>query len=170
MKLKGNLDTWYFENTLKSPVLYNTILELRKTIKSYITVILENKTEIKELLKEKNNLKKEFKNDIMDFPKDLGSSIKEINEKIKDNHKNIELIEKKLWGTVDREEDGIIWRHDKYVTEYKKNIIEDDNIFLELDNESTEDDIKMIKNKIIEFLKTNNLNFKLILIILFLKF
>ena len=157
-EIKGKFDIWYLESNFNPPTLVSIILHLRKKVVDFTSKILEIKTEIKDLNAEKKQLEIEFDKDITEFPLDLKEKFEKNNLNIEKRKKSINEIEKVLWGTFDKTEEGLIWNHDKLLLEYKKINLDDDALFEELFDKSTGEGLEKLKNRIKNILTENRID------------
>lgn len=141
---------------LKADEILQEIIEIRKNVEGFKKQIRGKRVELKRLLKENESLEKEFDKDVTDFPKNLKEDIISKRDQINSKKREIYEIEKKLWGTVG-DGAGLIWRHDRLFDEYKKLMIDEDELFDELKNKSIGRYTDKLKQKIKEALKFNKI-------------
>ncbi len=141
------------EKKIKANKLIEEIMELRNKIEGYKKEIREKNLVLNELHKENKVLEKQFGNDVTSFPLSLKDEIKNKREKIINVEKERTKIKYKLWGTFDTE--GLIWKHDRLVQDFKRQSIGDQVLFKELDYKSSDRWIGELKKKILKNLKGN---------------
>lgn len=146
-EIYGKYELWYVENNLEPPELDKYILKVRAGIVVIISRILELIEEKKNLGNQKNNLENEFESDIRNFPDDLSNKLESTERDILKKQQIINEFEKRLWGILGKEE-GLIYKHDRLVREFKKMKLGDDYRFEILDDRSTEKMNKIVGDKI----------------------
>lgn len=147
-EIKGQFDIWYMENNYGEPKVIDKILELRINCKELIRQVLEIKSEVTQLNKDKEDLERQFENDVPDFPIDLKEKYDKIENEIEIRNKRIYKIEKDLFGTLEPFLEGLIKKHDRWVEEYKRIAIDDDKKYNELSKKSSYNKIIEIQQEI----------------------
>lgn len=133
-------------NKTKDVKLLEEILELREKIEDYRSKVNRINREIKILHKEKTELEKSYDKDVTDFPVDLRTKIKKNKERIIQAEKERVKCKLALWGTFDTE--GMVRRHDRLYDEYKRLVLDDDELNDELKNKSIDRYTEKLKHKI----------------------
>ena len=132
------------------------IISLRKRIEDIKKKVRNKKRELNKLQEENATLEKSFDSDITIIPVNLKKELKAKREKINTIKQEIFEIKKILWGTVS-EGGGLIWKHDRLYDEYKKLIIDEDELFYELKDKSINRYTDKIQKKIKDALKRNQI-------------
>lgn len=153
----GNYEIWYVENNFETPTIEEYIIHLRKEIKDLVTKILEANSDIKKLNTEIAELQKRYDNDIENFPEDLLSKLEDVEREAFQKGALKKEIEKLLWGTVEKSEEGLIWKHDRMVFEFKKIKIGKEDVFEKLSRISIEKQLEKINKEIIKVLTFSNI-------------
>ena len=135
-EIAGKYELWYVKNKFESPTLESYIFDLRKDIYDYVSIILTEIKNIRSMTKQKEDLEKKFDSDIENFPDDLLTKLESIERHILLKNQSVENIEKKLWGVLGSQKEGLVYKHDRLVFEFKKIKLKDDNRFSELREKS----------------------------------
>ncbi|MGA7722085.1 MAG: hypothetical protein WCA84_13025 [Ignavibacteriaceae bacterium] len=157
-EVKKIFEAWYCANGTVPPDLYNYILYLRRQINELIKSRRQIKSEILILDKEIEILEKQFENDITDFPAGLNKVLQAKEDEKKKKLKMIAAIEMQFWGVYGKSE-GLYWKHSKYVDEYKKINLDDDELYNKLLDKSTDRQYREIEQEIKKVLAANNIPF-----------
>ncbi len=157
-EVKKIFEAWYCANGTVPPDLYNYILNLRRQIDELIKSRRQIKSEILSLDKEIENLEKQFENDITEFPAGLNKVLQAKEDEKKKKLKMIAAIEMQFWGVYGKSE-GLYWKHSKYVDEYKKINLDDDELYNKLLDKSTDRQYREIEQEIKKVLAANNIPF-----------
>lgn len=154
---KENLESFESKYITKNylPTITNKIKKLRIEINKLIKSRLPIKAEIKNLRNELAHLETKFDNDIDEFPLNLKDELADCKEKLEKNEQALNNIDIQLWGTFDSKEEGLIWKHDRLVQDFKKQSIGKQEVFVELDYKSTGRWTEELKKKIIKILSRN---------------
>ena len=113
-EIKGKFDIWYLEHQIEPPTLVDKILQMREKIVQCASTILTLKSDLNSLNNEKESLEKQFDNDIISIPADLSAKLKQKEYEIESVLITIEELRIKLYGKVNGEEEGLIWKHDRF--------------------------------------------------------
>ena len=136
-EIKGKFDIWYMENNCNEPKVIDKILELRKNCKELIRQVLQIKSEVTQINKDKEVLEKQFENDVTDFPIDLKDQLNKLEDEIEIRNKRIYKIEKELFGTLEPFREGLIKQHDRLFEQNKRIDFGDDKKYNELSKKSS---------------------------------
>lgn len=146
----GNLQLFESKYVLQNyaTALPNIIGIYRSVVKQYIYQRKPVRELISSIETGINELELKFESDVDEFPEDLKTEIEIQKAKLNEAQDNLGKIDLKLWGDFSRTNEGLIWKHDRLVREYKRIMVGDDSLFSELENKETERWNKMMKQKI----------------------
>ena len=147
-EIAGKYELWYVKNKFESPTPESYIFDLRKDIYDYVSIILTEIKNIRALTEQKEELEKEFDTGIENFPDDLLSKLESIARHILLKNQSAENIEKKLWGVLGSQEEGLVYKHDRLVYEFKKIKLKDEGKFSELREKSDRNKQQELYDKI----------------------
>lgn len=108
----------------------------RSVVKGYILQRREITTNIKNSENDKVELEKKFDEDIDNIPINFGEELKKLRSDLHELEEIKSKIEYKLWGDYTGKNQGLIWKHDHLVREYKKILTGDDELFEEQEMKS----------------------------------
>jgi hypothetical protein len=129
------------------------IKNIREQITNTVKKIIPIKSEVKKIEQRIKDLELKFDTDSDDFPNDLKDSMQSYQEELKAKNETLDKYRYQLWGTFSNE--GLIWKHDRLASQFKKESIGDEELFQELDYKSSERAIEDLKKKVSNILAGN---------------
>lgn len=112
-----------------SEVIKSDVLKIKKIVEQLLLDKNNYVIELNKFKDEKTILIKQLGNDIDSFDINIESKIISIKKMIIETEKNINEIDVKLYGFVNGQEEGLIWKKNRLIYEFKKSQFNDDENF-----------------------------------------